>query len=57
MALWWATAIGFIIVLGCLGGTFVHFLNTALDKDDAKRVDRIKEESEESASALSQGDH
>jgi hypothetical protein len=54
MALWWATAIGFVIVLGCLGGTFVHFLNTALDKDDSKRIDKIKQESEESV--LSQGD-
>lgn len=47
MGIWWITAIGFIIVLGCIGGTFVHFLNTALDKDDSKRIDPIKKESEE----------
>jgi hypothetical protein len=47
MAIWWTTAIGFIIVLGCIGGTFIHFLKTALDTDDAKRIDPIKQESEE----------
>jgi len=42
MALWWATTIGFIICLGIVTGTMIHFLRQALDSNDAKRIDKIE---------------
>lgn len=47
MGVWWVTTIGFVLCLGFVGATFIHFLRRGLDSDDAKRIDRIKGEKEE----------
>ncbi len=39
MAGWWVTAIGFIICLGIVGGTFIYFLRGTLHSEDATRID------------------
>ncbi len=44
MAVWWVTTIGFVLSLGFVGGTLVHFLRRALNSEDAKRVDRLEED-------------
>ncbi|MED1471551.1 hypothetical protein [Bacillus salipaludis] len=47
MALWWATAIGFIICLGFIFGSFILAMRKALDTEDSSRIDPIPTKPEE----------
>ena len=42
MAYLWIVTIGFIALLGMVGGTFIYFLRFALDPKDAVRVDPLE---------------
>jgi hypothetical protein len=46
-AIWWVTTIGFVIFLGCIGGTFFHFISSALNTEDSTRIDPLKIDKEE----------
>jgi len=41
MALLWITTIGFLLCLGFVVGTWIHFLRSGLDSGDSKRIDPI----------------
>ncbi|MFL6554988.1 MAG: hypothetical protein ACJ8MO_02585 [Bacillus sp. (in: firmicutes)] len=45
--IWWVTTIGFVLCLGFLVGSFIHFLRRALNSEDAYRIDPIKSDHEE----------
>lgn len=46
-ALWWATTIGFVICLGILCGTWLHFLRRGLNTEDSTRIDPLKDDSKD----------
>ncbi|MDQ0200589.1 hypothetical protein [Neobacillus ginsengisoli] len=46
-AIWWTTAIGFVICLGIICGTWIHFVRSGLNTEDSTRVDPVKNDSEE----------
>jgi hypothetical protein len=35
----WVMTIGFAICLGLVGGTLLYYISSALDRDDARRID------------------
>jgi hypothetical protein len=39
MGLMWVTTVGLAICLGIVGGVFIYYLRTALDSEDAHRID------------------
>ncbi|MFK9095437.1 hypothetical protein [Bacillus salipaludis] len=41
MTLWWTITLGILICLGCVGWVISHFLRSALDSEDAVRIDKI----------------
>ncbi len=44
MGLMWVTTVGFAICLGIVGGVFIYYLKTALDSEDAHRIDPAPKE-------------
>jgi len=44
MGLMWVTTVGFAICLGIVGGVFIYYLGTALDSEDAHRIDPAPKE-------------
>lgn len=41
MALLWITTIGFLLSLGFVLGTWVHFVKSGLNSEDSTRIDPI----------------
>ncbi|WHY78711.1 hypothetical protein QNH20_06070 [Neobacillus sp. WH10] len=46
----WTITLGFLICLGCVGWVIFHFLNEALDSEDATRIDKINTDNEQISS-------
>lgn len=44
MLTWWITLIGFIIILGIVGGIFSYFFKVAVHSDDANTIDPLPKE-------------
>ncbi|MED3563784.1 hypothetical protein [Bacillus xiapuensis] len=54
MALWWATAIGFLICLGFIFGSYILAMRRALDTEDSTRIDPIPSNQDDSSRSQSQ---
>ncbi|HLO10733.1 MAG TPA: hypothetical protein VK190_00605 [Pseudoneobacillus sp.] len=44
MAIWWITALGFLLCLGFIGGIFVYGLKGALHSEDSNYIDPLPKE-------------
>ncbi|WP_158598373.1 hypothetical protein [Falsibacillus albus] len=47
MVNWWITTIMLAILLGCIGGFFIHFLRRTLNPADAERIDPNPEDAQQ----------
>ncbi|MEW9501000.1 hypothetical protein [Jeotgalibacillus marinus] len=42
MAYLWTVTVGYVFLLGMVGGIFVYFLRSSLNLDDSTKIDPLK---------------